>query len=207
MYMAYLDLKSVLSEALRQYLPLPSKLKEGVENTYLLYDFVRTAWDVDLVVDSSKNVRQAVELFSRHPDQMKLIFLVRDGRGVFNSGLRSGFGMKDSLDSWLKYNTRALSYFDRLIPDGAVHFIKYEDLIGNAKNTLEQACEFIGIEFQDQMLDMASTECHIFNGNDTRFKRNSGLKLDEKWRVQLEDHELAYFDRKASKMNRKLGYV
>ncbi len=57
------------------------------------------------------------------------------------------------------------------------------------------------------MLDFRSTVHHNVNGNDMKFSSTTELRLDVAWKSQLKAEDLAYFERHAGELNRKLGYV
>ncbi len=204
--MVYLELRMVLPKIVGTKMPLPGVLKERVGNTFKLYDLIRTAWQKSIVIDSSKNVRQAVEIYMRSPENTRIIFLVRDGRGVFNSGLRGGYSIRASMNSWLKYNLRAQKYFERYVPVEHIFPLKYEELVSNPENILRRLCDFLSIEYEPAMADLEYGDRHIFEGNDTRFKRQIGLRLDEKWKHELAEKEQAYFRANGAQLNKMLGY-
>jgi hypothetical protein len=44
-------------------------------------------------------------------------------------------------------------------------------------------------------------------GNDTRLRGLSNIKLDEAWRRELSPADLDFFEREGGTINRKLGYL
>ena len=57
------------------------------------------------------------------------------------------------------------------------------------------------------MTDLSHAERHMVNGNDTRFRPERGIHLDERWRTDLAGDELAYFEGAAGRLNAQLGYA
>ena len=58
----------------------------------------------------------------------------------------------------------------------------------------------------------ASQQCekfrkhHNVNGNDMKFSDLKNLKLDIGWKTQITKGDLAYFERRAGRLNRQFGY-
>ena len=84
--------------------------------------------------------------------------------------------------------------------------LKYEDLVCDLAGNLTRICEFIGEEFDESMLDLAAGTRHLVNGNNTMFKRSSGVKFDERWKTDLLEDDLEWFMERAAKLNQALGY-
>ena len=186
--------------------PLPPSLKSGIENTIYLYNIILEEWDKSFVIDSSKNMNKAIALYEEKPKQTKLILLTRDGRGVFHSRFSSGFSREQSLDGWKRYYSNALKLLNKNISKEDLLILKYEDLVCDLAGNLTRICEFIGEEFDESMLDLAAGTRHLVNGNNTMFKRSSGVKFDERWKTDLLEDDLEWFMERAAKLNQALGY-
>jgi hypothetical protein len=159
-----------------------------------------------VIVDSSKHVREAVELFHRRPAAVRILLLTRDGRGVYLSRRSTGRDREESVRGWLTYYTRALDLLQERVPPEARMQLKYEDVAGDPKREGETLCRFIGLEFQDSMLKLDSVVRHMVNGNNTRFRPGKGITLDERWRRDLQPAEREYFEAQGGRMNAALGY-
>lgn len=187
--------------------PLSPRLSQGCDNTAYLFDTIASAWDKDVLVDSSKNIHKALAMYERTPRQTRIVFLTRDGRGVFYSRRSSGFSRERSVEAWRRYNERALRLlYRRVVPTQLLH-LKYEELVGDVEGQMKRLCDFLELDFHPAMLDLGSGERHVFNGNDTRFSRDQGVRRDERWKTGLASDELAFFMRRASALNIRLGYA
>jgi len=186
---------------------LPPSLKKGLNNSLYLYETLGNLWGKRVLVDSSKNVHKALAVMERQPVKTKIIYLTRDGRGVYYSRRSSGFSRKESVSGWMRYNKRATILLKkRLSPENLlVH--KYEDIAVETKKSMRKVCDFLGIEFEPGMLELTGENRHLVNGNDTRLKKKQAIKLDERWKVNLDKDELSYFLQKAGSVNRQLGYL
>jgi len=188
-------------------LPLPEKLKNNLENSLYLYQLLTGMWAKDILIDSSKNVHKALAVHERNPENTRIVYLTRDGRGVYNSRRSSGFTAQQSASAWYKYNRRASSYLPSNLPKEHLLNVKYEDLVSNPTTTLSLICEFLGITFEVDMLHFTNTEHHLVNGNDMRLKQSHELTLDERWKTDLSTKDLATFEQLTNSMNSKLGYI
>lgn len=196
---------------LRYGLPMLNALTPGFElgiaNTLSVYDHVRAIQGKRMVVDSSKHYVRAAALYLAQPDITRVVVLVRDGRGVFYSNLKRGFGRDFSLRAWHSHYKRALELLDRQVPESHRILVHYEDMVTDTRGTLAKLCDFLGMEFEPGMLDFRAGVHHNVNGNDMKFTSSSELRLDEAWKTKLEPADREYFERHAGSLNRRLGYA
>jgi len=194
----------------RYNLPIPTPFAniyiKAMDNNLSLYDAVREVSGCSVIVDSTKHYMKAVGLYRQAPENTRVILLTRDGRGVFYSNLKRGFGQKASLESWLTHYARALPLFEKQLPPSAVMQVRYEDLCCDPASTLERICSFVGLAFEPTMLDFSQHKHHIANGNDMRFLASSEIRCDERWREEMSQEDITYFKRSAWEMNCRLGY-
>lgn len=176
-----------------------------VRSNQLLFDAVMAHSCKRIVIDSSKSYLKALAYYKAFPANTRIIALARDGRGVFFSGVRRGMAWKPALNAWLHHYTRALPLYERHVARDHLMFVKYEDLSQNTSQTLGAICNFLGLEYEDGMLNFAAAVHHITNGNDMRFS-GSEIRLDEKWRKGLTEDQLSYFAARAGECNASLGY-
>lgn len=204
---AYYDACNLLSTKLRNLLPLPATYNEAIQNKIQLYDTILKSWDKRVIIDSSKNIREAIELYLTAPDRVRIVLLTRDGRGVYCSERTSGFSQAQSLSTWKRYYQRALWLVDKKLPSKSVLRLKYEYLASNPESAARVLCNYLNIDFLPQMLELAAHTRHLVNGNDTRFRANRPIKLDERWRRDLKGEDLSYFSNHDNGLNKRLGYT
>lgn len=179
----------------------------GISNTLAIYDHVRTLTKKAVIVDSTKHYVRASSIYLARPSITRIVLLVRDGRGVFYSGLKRGFGRDYSLRAWLNHYRRALELLDRRVSSEHWILVHYEDIVTRTEDTLSHLCDFLRIEFEPAMLNFRAVTHHNVNGNDMKFTSTSELRLDEVWKTKLEPSDRDYFERHAGALNRRLGYV
>lgn len=180
---------------------------QGVRNTLAVYDHVRASTGKRVVVDSSKHYVRATALYLAQPDITRVVVLVRDGRGVFYSNLKRGFGRDFSLRAWHSHYKRALELLDKRVPESHRILVHYEDMVADTRGTLTRLCDFLGMAFEPGMLDFRAVVHHNVNGNDMKFTSSSELRLDETWKIKLEAADREYFEMRAGVLNQRLGYA
>lgn len=203
---AWCDLRYWLRAKGTIRLRLPLSLERGVNNTLYLYEVVRSEWNKQTVIDSSKNVHKALAVYECARDQARIILLTRDGRGVYYSLRNSGFSRAESASGWYCYYSRAVPLLSRCVAPDHLLTIKYEELVTNLEASMRTICEFLEIPFEKRMVNLSVGERHLVNGNETRFHKDRGVRLDERWKKGLADEELRYFLTNCGQLNLRLGY-
>lgn len=187
--------------------PFTSGFDLGMRNTLAVYDHVRTLTGKNVIVDSSKHYVRAVSLYLAEPEQTRVVVLVRDGRGVFYSGLKRGFGRDFSLRAWNNHYRRALELLERHVPEKHRKLVRYEDMVTGTGRAVAELCDFLGMDFEPSMLDFRAVTHHNVNGNDMKFASTSELRLDETWKSMLDPGDREYFEAHAGALNQRLGYT
>ena len=179
----------------------------AIDNSLLIFDAVRRVWNTPIIVDSTKNVGRLKGLHLRSKIPMRILYLLRDGRGVAYSRMRrKKITMADAAKVWVKEHAKAKLAL-LTVPKSSITYLRYEDLCRDPKRELTGLCESLSISFEAEMLSIRSPNRHNLGGNPMRFRANENrLSLDERWRTNLSRKDLAEFDHIAAKLNRKFGY-
>lgn len=210
------NLKRRISHALEYFLlrcdkgtiiSLLKRSDQALENNLLLYEKAREVFDADITVDSSKHYLKALGLYRKVPGKLRIILLVRDGRAVLYSGLKRNRSRRQTVFSWKNHYKRALLLFDRYVDPAHILLVKYERLATTPEQELNRICGFLGLDYQEKMLDFSNYTHHVTNGN-TRviFSQSSIIRPDMAWKKELQEIDLNFFEKMAGKLNRKLGY-
>ncbi|MGC9504788.1 sulfotransferase family protein [Baaleninema sp.] len=86
----------------------------------------------------------------------KFVHLVRDARSIaMSEWFRNN--PKRGLSIWYDYNTAVLRLLDRL-EDEQTHRVRYEDIVASPQTTVRELVEFLGYEFEEDMLDYGRFE-------------------------------------------------
>ena len=159
----------------------------------------------DVFVDSSKTGLQLKYLLRNPRLDVKVIRLVRDGRGVALSYTKAdGLSMAAAANAWKRSNEEAATIVAQLDPDRWFD-LRYEVLCSALEPTLLALSRFIGVSpFQPAAMREQVAQ-HVLGNNRMRLSAG-GVRLDEKWRRELSAADLETFDGVAGALNRTLGY-
>lgn len=157
-----------------------------------------------VVVDSSKSGLQ-LKYHLRNPSlDVKVIWLVRDGRGVSLSLARNqGQKLAHGAYQWRRTYEEAESIVRGVEPGRWVQ-VRYEGLCAEPEFTLERLWRFIGVS--PAPVNGSTPEYHVM-GHYSRLNGAAKIQLNEKWRTELTAEDLRTFDGVAGPLNRQLGYV
>lgn len=171
-----------------------------------LFRAVQHVSGADILVDSSKIFGRAHSLAESGLVAPKVIHLVRDGRGVAYSHLKRGESFEQAVFHWLKKNAEVRDWLRTgQAPDHIL--IKYEDLCARPAETARRACEFLGVEWEPQMMRFGQRVHHNVRGNTMRFLiKDSAVKLDELWKEKLRAEDFDLFEKLAGATARQYGY-
>lgn len=187
--------------------PLLRPVTRGIDNNVCVFEAVRSVLNAEAVVDSSKSYLKAVALYRRHPSRVRILLLTRDGRGVLWSNLKKGISRERALRHWNSTYTRAALLLRRHVPEEHRLQVRYEDLTMDTGGALQVICRFLGLPFEEGMLDFRRKKHHIVNGNRMRLSSSSAIKIDVEWKTRLPLEDLQFFEERAGTLNRALGYV
>lgn len=186
---------------------LSRTIRQGAQCKSHFFRYILEREKKHFIVDSSKHYLEAISLYLAAPSETRIIWLIRDGRAVFNSGLGRGLSPKKAVQSWAPHCRRSSRILKNKLPDSDWLTVQYESLATEPELQLRRISKFLDIEYSPEMLEYASAESHIANGNRMRFGQKSEIRLDEKWRSELSPPMLRFFEHHAGQLNRQLGYL
>jgi hypothetical protein len=161
----------------------------------------------DIFFDSSKNALR-IKFLSQHLNcELKVIHLIKDGRGVFDSckRYRPNWSDRSAIMLWKnanKYIERALNYVEKTNR----YRLLYTDLVSNPEYEIKKLCDFIGVEYTSNLINFRNSQHHIIGNARMRLGRKTKIYYDEKWRKSLSAKQLKLFNRLAGRLNSKYGY-
>jgi hypothetical protein len=160
----------------------------------------------EVFVDSSKTGLQLKYLLESPVLDVKVLRLVRDGRGVALSyRTADGLSVPDAAYAWRRSNEEAETIVEHLSPDRWFD-LRYEDLCRDPEATMQGVFRFVGAE-PFALHQAASVEPPHLLGNDKARSSIGDVRLDERWRRVLTSADLQAFDRVAGPLNRRFGYA
>lgn len=176
-----------------------------LERNRVLADVICEIQGGRVLLDASKDELRLKFLIGSGLFNLRVIHLVRDGRGVANSfRKRSDFPIAKGAASWRRAH-EAFARLIRALPAQAVHALRYEDLVSDTGAALASVHAFLGLAPHDLPDDFRAGEHHVF-GNPMRLSATSEIRLDESWRADLSPGDLADFEGAGGALNRRLGY-
>lgn len=161
-------------------------------------------------LDGSKDPNRLLYFIDSGLFDLRVIYMHRDGRAQSNSRRqkkRWPVNYAGAAAEWAK----TIEQMDRVaqqLPADKIHGVGYEDLCADPNAVLEELWPFIGIERLEQDwsdVDLRKRPHHIL-GNPMRTRDSIKIKLDERWRSDVNADEAAEFERLAGEANRRLGY-
>jgi hypothetical protein len=156
-----------------------------------------------ILVDTSKNLIR-LQMLAEAGVPLKVVHLVRDGRGVVNSYRHKYGKFRVGLQRWF---VRALlgPLARKKLPEVEWLRVKYEDLAGAPEMTLRQLCRFAEIPYEPGMLRYWEAHDNSIGGNRMR-KAKSDIRLDDRWSRELSKCHQVMFAVLGSWLNRLYGY-
>ncbi len=150
--------KSCVIEEL-QALPRPLLFPAAIASVYRLY-MKQDAPVARIWGDKNPLNISEIKFIHTHFPDARIVHIIRDIRGVYHSlkerqikqsaewkGWRDGVWGISQKWAWVERN--AHQYAD----DPRYHELKYETLVANPETELRRVCEFLGIEFEQSMLE------------------------------------------------------
>lgn len=180
-----------------------SRNVKSPDDLYRLYGVKKGA---KLIGDKSiRYVGHLRSLYKRYPG-CAFIFLWRDPVEIFRSVIRGAkkephFRRRGMLNRLIFYEEEMLRQAPKLVTEGArVCHVTYPELTDNTEETCRKMCEFLGIEFEQRMLDISKANMsvpqarsyhdYLRQGKIERQKfTNSGEILDEVVLAKLQRYE------------------
>lgn len=139
-----------------------------------------------IYLDGTKSIRRA-QLFARDDRSgMRVLHLIRDGRGFCASYVKNMHpapGWADAAKAWVSYIAQ-VKQFSRAFPSVPVLLVKYEDLCRSTPEIIRGVCEFLDIPYEPPGTDMMKG-AHIL-GNRMRRTFSGAIVADTSWKEKLD---------------------
>lgn len=191
--------------ALRAVPAAASVMQQAVARNRALIEVIREMQGAEVFLDGSKDPTRLRHLLSADFLNVKVLYLIRDGRGATNSYMRHNqTPMAVAAREWRNTHAACERVLKRLPAESKLQ-IHYEDLCAEPDHTLARIFRFLGLDPVLARRDFRSCEHHIL-GNAMRLRDSSGIRLDERWKTALSPDDLATFDRLAGDWHRRYGY-
>ncbi len=206
-----------------------------VETTPDLYEQISAKSHRPIIVDSTKYVgwlEKQINILKGTSSIPFLIFLQRDGRAVVNSYSRK-YPAKDIeqiIGNWRRQIRQTWDLFDRF--EGQKSIVRYEEFATEPESVVRVLCELLEIPYQHDMLNYyqhkhhplggnngtafliakghsnGQTEPYVHLANHNRYYANHPLeiRLDLRWKKELDPSHAQLFEELAGQINADLGW-
>jgi Sulfotransferase family len=158
-------------------------------------------------VDGTKSIRRA-QLFARDGRcEMKVLHLVRDGRGFCASYVKNKRPVPswtDAAEAWVSYIAQ-VEQFSRAFPSIPVLVVRYEDLCRATADVIRTVCRFLDIAYEEPAGDMMQG-AHIL-GNRMRRTFSGAIVEDTSWKEKLDDSTQAELTSLMKPQLQRFGYL
>ncbi|OAP39798.1 sulfotransferase [Sinorhizobium glycinis] len=193
-------------------------------HTKRLFDAMASCSGRQIIVDSSKLPGRALALAQIPGVDMRIIHVVRDGRGVawsllkaydrdVKSGLQKEIKPKPVFRTALRWNivNLAVEYLSRKLGPQKVMRVRYEDFASNPAAAMQQIGAFLELDLSQvgsSLQSGASIEPgHQVAGSRLRMRPSIALTKDETWRTGMPAAQQLSFQRLGGWMLRRYGYL
>lgn len=173
-----------------------------------------------------RNVFYLKEILSTYPDAY-VINMVRDPRAVILSQKNrwkirslgaSNFPVREVMRSWTNYHPVTTSLLWNSAIKAALQFeshprvktVRYEDFVESPSIVVQEICDFIGISYSHEMLDIPHEGGGISSFKRTDIKQKSGIDNSPAFRWKqggLSMGEIVYCQKLARVQMERLGYL
>jgi hypothetical protein len=189
-----------------QFLPQHRRhLNQIVQQNRMLIDVITQLQKGQVFLDGSKDPERLQQFLHSAHWKIKIVRLVRDGRGVVNSYMKhSSVGIRVGVREWLDVERACRRVLSR-IPFCDRITVQYEDLCQDPQKVTRQIFRFAGLD-PDKANSRERTGNHHILGNQSRLRSERQIILDDRWRHDLMPLELATFSRLGGVWNQTNGY-
>ncbi|MCA9196481.1 MAG: sulfotransferase [Planctomycetales bacterium] len=127
----------------------------------------------------------------------RFIHILRDPRDVARSNLKMGWSgnVYFGVDRWIEAEETWERLKSTLDSDRYME-VRYLDLVTNTEGVLREACQFLGVEFSEQMFEYADSS--TYDLPDARALRQ--------WEKKLSANEVRWIEAKAQDMMQRRGF-
>jgi hypothetical protein len=154
--------------------------------------------------DTSKGTARLARILAIPSFDVKVVTLVRDVRAYAASAKRRGKAVTDAASTWRK-DQIAIRELIADLPADRRMVIRYEDLCSDPARTLKSLWKFCNVEAIEPPRRLLSRDHHVL-GNNMRRGGEIEIKLDDRWRKELDPSEQASILRIAGALHGEFGY-
>jgi hypothetical protein len=194
------------SEAALRVIPAWRKRRERiVERNRLLIELITARQRGKLFLDGSKDPEQLQQLLKTGIWNVKVLHLLRDGRGTVNSYMKHHrVDLQEATLAWLATLRACMRVISRMAAEDVLT-VKYEEICQEPRKVMNRIFTFTGLRSLAPSDASNPSDLHIL-GNAMRLSPDKSIKHDDKWKTELDVPRLRQFEALAGDCNRARGY-
>jgi protein-tyrosine sulfotransferase len=175
----------------------------------LLYETHRDKFKPNAILlgDKTPLLNNYLDLIAYLYSDSKVIYLIRDGRAVINSYIKTReYSLEKAVLRW-KTSVKIYTKFKNKFGD-RIYLVKYEDYISNPELELSKICTFLNIEYTSKML---SNE--IINLGDSHLSHHQNIQkpIDistvYKWKTELNKSQIVCINKSIKRELMAFNYI
>ncbi|MEP1892966.1 MAG: sulfotransferase [Cyclobacteriaceae bacterium] len=140
----------------------------------------------------------------------KFIHLIRDGRDVSSSWANTKELKMNLIDAAKRWNW-ALKEVERFgfLLRGRILELRYEDLVSNPKDTLSKVCQFLGVQFETELLNESvnNSSDEVAQGHHESSVKKVGTHSIGNWKRNLTESQILEIEPILIRRLKKYGYL
>lgn len=151
------------------------------------------------------------EILAAYPNA-KIISLFRDPRAKAYSEIKAQFGSSSvqvATNRWRKY-IQIHERFEKELDDHQYLMLRYADLIADVEGVLQIICDFLGVSFEEQMMNYYDRDETGFAKSEISWKKQTLKPIkknkNEEWKSALTDWQIALIENSAGDYLKKMNY-
>lgn len=138
--------------------------------------------------------------------ECNVVYLIRDGRAVVNSYIKSrGYSLEKACSRWKSAVSSFLKSKD--FKEGRSYIVRYENFVQQPKESLQGICDFLGVPFTDKILNATFSgmgDSHLSHHENVKNDINAG-SID-KWKKDLQMEDIKRTERIIGKELKMFSY-
>jgi hypothetical protein len=160
----------------------------------------------DVFLDGSKDAVRMRHFLRAGIWDIRILYIIRDGRGCVNSYCRhTGSSVESAAREWRISHAECRRLLKSVPRDRWVR-IRYEDLCADTTGELKRVYRFLDLDPAEAVDTYEPSRYHIL-GNNMRLSPLTAVTTDEKWRRAMSADALERFETRVGALNRSLGYA
>jgi len=140
--------------------------------------------------------------------EAKYLHLLRDGRDAVSSMAKRGRTLEQATYKWMRAVKEAEKLGKRLSKNRFLT-VRYEDLVENPHDTMNEICDFLSVNYTPDMLDFykfESTKEATTRSHHSNLKRPLFTESVGKWKERLKKEEQIYVLNRIGPTLKRFGY-